>query len=422
MAERPKATQNQLHNERGVVLVTGLMFLAVLMMVGITTVVISANDVKISRNYNNAIQAFNNAESGVQYAMGKIEDGLSDASYSLPQNVGDTAVITDPGTDTVPGTYSFSLSTIEKLSATAYAKERFQFTSTGNGPSNPLGSTSQADVVATLRREPAIVYAAFGDTSADLNASANVYSYDSGTTPSPTPTDSTGDGDVGSNGNVDVKNGTYIDGYIGLGDDGSNEATLTDTGGTYSGSEDVDRVDPDPLGVVGGEYAAHFTTYSSGNNNASAGISANIINLTPGDTMTLTGPANYYVTSIDIASGATLDIDTSGGEVNIWLTGAGGVDVKNGANINMSVGSLPTDFSIFSDSASSIKFYNSQDFIGLIYAPLATVELKNSTNFYGAIWANVVDMKSSVNLYYDTSLQDDFFSKDMSLVAWDEPR
>lgn len=228
------------------VLVTGLMFLAILMIIGTTTVAISFNDVQITRNYNNAMQAFNNAEAGVHYAIGKIEDGLSDASYILPQNVGDTAAITDPASDTVPGTYGFSLSTIEKLSATAYAKERFQFTSNGSGPSNPMGSTSQAAIVATLRREPAIIYAAFGDTSTGLNSGTNVYSYDSGTTPSPAPGDSTGDGDVGSNGNVDVKNGTYIDGDIGLGDDGTNEATLTDTGGTYGGTEDVDRVDPDP--------------------------------------------------------------------------------------------------------------------------------------------------------------------------------
>ena len=89
-----------------------IMFLAILMTLSTTSVVITSNDVTISRNYNNAVQAFNNTEAGVQYAIGLIEDGLENGTFTLPSNVGDTVAITDPGTDTVPGTYRFGLSVL----------------------------------------------------------------------------------------------------------------------------------------------------------------------------------------------------------------------------------------------------------------------------------------------------------------------
>lgn len=408
-------------NNKGMVLITGLMFMAVLMTIGTTAVVITSGDVNISRNYNNAMQAFNNAESGVQYALGLIEDGLANNTFTLPQNVGDTVQITDPATDSVPGSYRFSLSL---LTLTAF--NRYQFTSTGDGRPNPPASTAQAQLDVTLKREAAINYGAFGDTLADMKASGSVYSYDSGTNPNPVPGDSTGEGDVGSNGSVSVKADTFIDGTVALGNDGTSDATLSDTGGIYSGPTYVGEVDPDPLGVNGGEYATKFTTYSSSNdNNLATGdgtpIVGDIISLDNAETMTLNGKpggANYYISDLELKNGSNLIIDTSAGPVNIFLTGA--LEAKNGSAINMT--GLPTEFAIFSNSSDSLIFKHGSTFKGLVYAPNATVEMKNSADVYGAIWADTADIKSTGELYYDTALQGNLVGRDLSIAWWENLR
>ena len=402
-------------------LITGLLFLAVLMTLTTTSVVITSNDVTISRNYNNAVQAFNNAEAGVQYAIGLIEDGLENGTFTMPSNVGDTVAITDPATDPIPGSYRFSLTTL-----TLSAANRYEFTSTGDGQPNPPASTAQAVIDVILKRGSAIAYGAFGDTLVDMKASGSVFSYDSRVETSPGPDDSTGEGDTGSNGTVSVKNNTVIHGTLALGNDGTNDATYSDTGGIYNGPTYVGEVDPDPLGVVGGEYANNFTTYGASNDNGMATgdgtpIVANTVSLGNGQTMTLSGQAggaNYYFAGVTLNNGANLNIDTSAGPVNIYMTG--GLEAKNGSGLNVT--GLPTDFAIYSNSSSSLIFKHGSTFKGLVYAPLATIEMKNSADVYGALWGNTVDIKNSGELYYDVALKDALFSKDMQISAWENVR
>ncbi len=412
---------NPTQNERGIVLVTGLLLLAVLMTLGTTSVVITSNDTTISRNYNNAVQAFNNAEAGVQYGIGLIEDGLENDDYTLPASVGDTAVITDPD-DTVPGTYNFSLSVLTKSADNGYS-----FTSTGDGPPNPPASTAQAVIEVTFKRGSGLSYGVFGDLKVEIKNSANIYSYDHNVTPNPTALDSTGQADMGSNGHLEIKSNVYIDGDAALGDDGAGtEATIEiKTGVTINGDSgvDVSRVDPDPLGVVGGEYESKFTDYSSSNDNnlASPAISGNTIYLDVGETMTLNGKAggaNYYLSEINLKNSATLNIDASAGPVNIFLTGK--LEAKTGSAINVS--GAPSDFSVYSNSTDNVEFKHSSAFKGFIYAPYAKVEMKNSAEVYGAIWGRDTEIKASASVFFDTSLKDKIQSNDLSLATWENVR
>jgi len=192
-----------------------------------------------------------------------------------------------------------------------------------------------------LKEGSVINYAAFGDESVDNQGTSSVKSYEH--TPGMTlpPTSFTGDGDIGSNGDVTIKSGATIDGDVALGDDGEGTEGTSIIRGQSTGEEgtDVARVDPDPLGVVDGEYATNFTTYSTSNDNALAtgsGISDTEIDIGNGDTATLVGKAggaNYYFTDIVIGNGGTLDIDPSAGPVNIYL--AGSLETKNGSSINV---------------------------------------------------------------------------------------
>ena len=390
-----------LSNEKGFVLPLSLMFLAIISLLGTTAVIVTTTDLKIGTNYKTSVQAFYDADAGSQYAIAGIEDGLANDTLSLAD--GEVLGYTTPA--------GFLFDTITALTQVG-ATSNYSFQVTGHsGNANNI-------IEVVIARDPTFQYGAFGDEKLDMKSNGSVYSYDSSVTPNPVPTDSTGNGDVGSNGEVIVHEATYIDGDVGLGDDGaSTEAVYTVTGVPIVTGEDTDvpRVDPDPLGAIVGDLADDFVTYSATNNNADAGIADDEISIGNGDTLTLTA-GNYYLTSIELKSGSTLSIDTSGGEVNIYLTG--GLEAKNGSSINLT--GDPPDFTIFSNSEDNIDFKHGSDFRGTLYAPYSSVVVKNSADVYGMIWASEVDIKNTGELYFDTALQDKWLNDTVSIVSWKE--
>ncbi len=403
------------HNERGAVLVIVLMFTAILSVLGTGAYLTSSNELKISNNYKIRKQAFYDAEAGLQYAIAKIEDGLAQGTLSL---TGSTVSVNYAA----PAGFSFdTITTLTRVGTTS--QYRFQVA----GHSGNAGST----VEAVIAKDTFFQYGVFGDNSVEIESGGSVYSYDSRTTPNPAPTDSTGKGDVGSNGQISVHNHSYVDGDVALGDDGGGTEGIYDPHGspgpTITGQEgvDVDRVDPDPLGAVGGTLATDFATYGDSANNdnadASPAIVGNSIDLGNGQTVALAGKAggaSYYLTSLTLSSGATLNIDTSSGPVNIYLTGA--LDAKNGSAINITGQS--TDVTIYSNATDDIIFEHGGDMKGAIYAPYAKVELKNSADVYGMIWAKDVSVHNSGVFYFDMALKDKFTSNEVSLVSWREVR
>jgi len=390
-------------NEKGFALATGLLLLAVTVIVAAAAYLILVADLTIGTNYKAHVLALQNAEAGVNYTIGKIGSGLGDATFELPANVDDTVALDGFG---VPEGFSFEVSDL-----TMTGSRTFSFSCVGEG------ADARTQIDAICRRGSAINYAAFGDLLVDVKASSQVYSYDSGTTPNPTASDSTGNGDVGSNGTVDVNMGSTVDGDVALGDDGAgNEAVYTKTGTplvTGTAGEDVDRVDPDPLGIAGGEYAAQMAHFAANNDNTSVGIGTS---LTLSGSLTLP-PGDYYFTDLTLNNGATLDIQASGDEqVNIWLTGP--MEAKNGSAMNVS--GQPTNFTILSSSTSAVVLKHGSHHKGLVYAPYATVEMKNSGDLYGAIWAKTADLKNSAVIYYDERLKDEYQSNEFKLVSWKE--
>ena len=391
-------------NEKGFVLPVGLMFLGVLCIIAVTAVFLITTDLNIGGNYKNSAAAYQDAEAGINFAIQSIENGMADGTFSLPENTGDSVSLSN---FRLPEGFSFEFSDLSMTGSNTYS-----FTSTGNS-----GNNARVQISTQCQRASAINYAAFGDLLVDMKASSLVYSYDSGTTPSPSPVDSTGNGDVGSNGTVSVEMNTTIDGDVALGDDGAgNEAVYLTTGTpivTGTAGEDVDRVDPDPLGLVGGEYAEKMAYYAANNDNASVGIGTS---LDLSGTLTLP-PGDYYFTDITLKNGATLDIQATGDQkVNIWLTGP--MEAKNGSAINIS--GRPTNFAIFSNSTSDIVLKHGSHHKGLVYAPYAAVEMKNSGNLYGALWAKTADLKNSAIIYYDETLKNEYQSKEFKLISWKE--
>jgi hypothetical protein len=409
------------NNEQGIALVISLMFLALLSILGTTAYVMTGTDLKIGRNYQASAESFFDAEAGVNFAEAGIESALNSGSITLPTTIGGTATLTY----TVPSGFSFSLSPI-----TLIANNTYSLTSTGNGPNN-----SQAQIVVRYSRASAINFAAFGDKKLDTKNGGTTLSFDSSST-DPTKNDpldpsfqTTHEADVGSNDWLVTHNGASIDGAGVLGEkvDGSATTNSIHSGTTFydTSPENVGRVDPDPLGVniVGGAF--NPATYAPPYNDNLTGI--NPISMYNSATQELEVPNNqkvtlttgdFYFSKVELKNNAELEVNASGGEVRVFLTGP--FDSKNSSRVDV-IGN-PTDFSIFSNSTDKIDFKNGSEFKGFVYGPYADINVKNGGDVYGAIWGGNVDIKNSGTLYFDTAIRNKFLSNNLSKVSWCDVR
>ncbi len=68
-------------NENGAVLVIGLMFLAILALLGTTAVVMTTTDMQIGANYKTSVQASNVAEAGINEAIHRMNLGSTETNY-----------------------------------------------------------------------------------------------------------------------------------------------------------------------------------------------------------------------------------------------------------------------------------------------------------------------------------------------------
>jgi len=302
------------------------------------------------------------------------------------------------------------------------AQRFIQLTSRGSaGASSATATTEVAFELAVESSEggdEGVPYGIFGNTYVEVKNDGQVKSYNS--TTHPNPSSSTGEGHICSNVLVDLKNNAYVDGDVVIGKDASgNQGTYTASGSpgpTVTGAApvNIDRVDPDPLGAVGGPLAADFAAFSvfNDNNTADPPITGNEISLSSGRrgtrNMTLYGKeggANYYVTDITVNNACVLTVDATDGPVAIYL--AGPLDAKNGSQINVT--GNPPDFTIYcnySSGQTEIDLKNSSAFKGAVYAPYGDIVVHNSSDAYGMFWGKTVEVKNSGTLWFDTALKE----------------
>jgi hypothetical protein len=129
------------------------------------------------------------------------------------------------------------------------------------------------------------------------------------------------------------------------------------------------------------------------------------INLGNNEVITIDGPVTLYIIG---------DVKLSGTQ--------GRIEILNGASLTMYIGGNfnagnSAGFNNFTKDAKKLSIYglptctsivlkNSSDFYGAIYAPNANMELKDSADVYGSIVTNGFIMKNSGNVRYDASLRD----------------
>jgi hypothetical protein len=437
-----------LRQQEGSVLLLALVVMAALSIVGITSLNISSTEQLITGNVQRHKMAFYDADAGVQYTLARLENDLKNGTLNgLPAE--DFTVDYENSEFIENNEFNFSISDIQ-FSDKDPDPDQYWFTSTGNAPQN-----AQVIIKATFIEKVInpFTFAAFGDKKMEVKNSAIIESYDSDSTdpknsdPSHTNFKSTGEADIGSNENLITKNYAQVDGNGVVGKDSGGIQGEYDikSGSVFTGTAPnlQDRVDPDPLGVTsGGKYDP--TTYSSSANNDNNDIDYGYITngsdktaigteitTNNGDTVTLIGKpggSNFYFTSVELKNNVDLVVDTTLGPVNIFLddaSGSGGTifNAKNGSAINQN--GETTDFAIYSNSNSSnndILMHNGSAFTGIIYAPYAEIDLRNSSAIYGAIWGSEIIFHNSVNLFFDEALTGKYEltnTNELSLVSWE---
>jgi hypothetical protein len=400
-------------SKRGIVLFAVLTAIAALALLAATISTIAVTDIRMAARFKRTADALYSADAGSQYVKARIQAALTAGTLGLDRAVESVHYAPPSGEE---------FDTVRTITRTADTNVFF-FQVTGHG------LNSRCDVEVTFRRGSVFDLGLFGDEQVDTKAYGNIFVYNSNHTPNPAPEDSIGGGTLASNGDFLTYQDTYIDGSFQLGTDAvGTPATWRETptgGSTITGEPAVqtDRIDPDPLGVVGGDMANEFLFYSvdSNNNNTNAQppISSpqNRINLNNGQAMVLPS-GSYYISDIIVRNGATLDIDASSGPVNIYLTGQ--LEAKEGSIINIT--GQPTGLRIYSNSTAPINVKHSGSFSGLIYAPYAYVGIRNNGDYYGVAWARSLETKNSGEIFIDIALRNEYPDNTIQLLSWKEMR
>ncbi len=269
--------------------------------------------------------------------------------------------------------------------------------------------SSTRTVDSTLRLKGPFDFAVFAEDTLELKNGSLVdwYNFDADDHAMQLGTNST------NSGAIILKNGTTINGDVVVGAGGEpatvidQHAGVTITGSTYAMPYTQVLL---PVSVP----VALLSLPSEGIIDKSMTISSNAhydsIDLGNSKVLTIDEPVMLYIAR-DIELGNSAEIRIGGSsdgddDASLILYLGGDLEAKNSSGLN-NLTQEAGRFELYClSSCQSIDLKNSSDFYGAIYAPSANVLLRNSADVYGSIVADTFELKNSATVYYDTSLRD----------------
>jgi choice-of-anchor A domain-containing protein len=273
-----------------------------------------------------------------------------------------------------------------------------------------IGNSGQVQrtVNAALRLEGLFEYALLTKGTIDLKNGTTVDGYNF----------QAGDGSlkIGTNsttaGAITAKLGVTIDGDVVVGVSGNPDAVLDSqaeasiTGMVYPAFEENEFPSitvPQALAALPSQ--GHITTNTTISKN---GVYDSISLLGSGGAVTVDGDvAVYVIGDIRLGNGDDLQIVDAGMNPDASLTiyVGGEVILDNGCNVN-SITKDPPKLKIYAlDTCLNIHLKNSSGFYGAIYAPNADVRSNNGGEIYGSIIANSFIQDAAGSFHYDASLK-----------------
>jgi len=289
-----------------------------------------------------------------------------------------------------------------------YCDATFSYTVTGNPISGytveSTGICGQAErkVIGTLEPQGPFEFAIFGDRGLELKNSAVVdwYNYGSDDNNLKVGTNSI------ASGAVILRNSAAVNGDVVVGVSGNPSVVINNYGATITGETRAmtERNELPPISVPewlqslpsSGILTKGITIYNSAKYSG--------INLKTEETLVIDGDVTLYIVGgIILNKSAELRIEN---DASLILYLGGDFEGKNSTNINNQTQN-PKKLQIYClDSCENMRFKNSSDFYGAIYAPNADVIMDNSASLYGAVIAKSFEQRNSGNLNYDASLRD----------------
>jgi len=124
-------------------------------------------------------------------------------------------------------------------------------------------------------------------------------------------------------------------------------------------------------------------------------------------TITINGPVELYVIGdFTLGNSSELQVVSTSPDAYLYLFVGGDIECKNGSEINNETRTAGKLRIYGLSTCENIDLKNSTDLYGTIYAPQADVVLHNSVDIHGSIIAKSYDQKKKADLLYDASLRD----------------
>lgn len=262
-------------------------------------------------------------------------------------------------------------------------------------------------VCAALRLSGPFEYAIFTENYISLKNGSSVdwFNYD----------EDDGNLKVGTNStesdSIDLKNGVYINGDLVVGSGGIPAVVISDAGATVTGDIYVAPEDYDLPDVTVPEYLQDMSSGGTISDNTTITDSAKYdeINLSNSKIITIDGDVSLYITgSMTLNNSAELRIvdEDTNPEAALTLYLGGDVEVKNSGTIN-NITEDSTKLKMYGlNECQNIDLKNSCDFYGAIYAPNADVVMMNTADAYGSVVSKSFEQKNSAAFNYDAALRD----------------
>ncbi len=287
----------------------------------------------------------------------------------------------------------------------------FSYTVTGNlssgytVESTGIFNQAQRTVSCTLQLQGPFEAAIFTENGMELNNSAVVDWYNN--------TEDDKIMQIGTNntasGSVVLRNSATVYGDVVVGMGGDPGAVINDYGATVTGDTRAltERYVMQPITVP--EWLESLPSNGAipnDTNDTTITTSARYssIDLGNSETVTISGDITLYITGdIILGNSAELGIES---DASLVLYLGGDFEGKNSSTVNNETQD-PQKLKIYGlDSCEIIRFKNSSDFYGAIYAPNADVLMNNSANIYGSVISKSFEQRNSATFNYDVTLRE----------------
>lgn len=110
---------------------------------------------------------------------------------------------------------------------------------------------------------------------------------------------------------------------------------------------------------------------------------------------------DYKASSFSMSGNSTLNIDASGGPVNLYVTGT--FNLSGNAKIKVT-GNIPANFNINMCSSSTISYSGNSHLYAVINAPASRLNLSGNHGLCGTVHVKNINMSGNSGIHYDTSL------------------